>query len=185
MSMNRVAILLAPGFEELEAVAVVDILRRAGIDVDMVGLEEGPIPSARNVRIMPDIVLDDIIEDRDYDLIVLPGGIDGTENLARDQRVVALLTRQIESGKMVGAICAAPTVLERHNLVAGKTITCHPVCRDAIRKARLSDDRVVRDGVVITSQGPGTAIEFALRIVEELLGPGKVEGLNKGLIARI
>ena len=181
MTRRRVALLLAPGYEELEAVTVVDILRRADIQCDIVGTREGAIPSARNVKILPDKSVDDIMEDT-YDLIVLPGGIDGTENLARDQRVVALLTRHLEQGKRLGAICAAPTVLERHDLVTGKTITCHPESRDAIKKARISDDRVVKDGLVITSQGPGTAMEFALSLVETLAGKDKVEELKKGLL---
>ncbi|OCC15281.1 Type 1 glutamine amidotransferase [Dissulfuribacter thermophilus] len=181
MTSKRVAVLLAPGYEELEAVTVVDIFRRAGIECDIVGLEKGPIPSARDVKIIPDVYIDEAL-DQAYDLIVLPGGIDGTENLAKDDRVVALLTRQLEMGKKVGAICAAPTVLERHNLVTGKTITCHPITRDAIKKANISDDRVVVDGLVITSQGPGTAMDFALKLVEDLVGPQKVEELKKGLL---
>ena len=181
MTRRRVALLLAPGYEELEAVTVVDILRRANIQCDIVGTREGVIPSARNVKILPDKSVDDIMEDT-YDLIVLPGGIDGTENLARDQRVVALLTRHLKLGKRLGAICAAPTVLERHDLVTGKTITCHPVSRDAIKKARISDDRVVKDGLVITSQGPGTAMDFALSLVEILAGKEKVKELKKGLL---
>ena len=181
MTGKRGALRLAPGYEELEAVTVVDIMRRAEIECDIVGTQEGSVPSARDVRIIPDKGLDDVL-DETFDLVVLPGGIDGTENLAKDKRVVAFLTRHLEKGKRLGAICAAPTVLERHGLVTGKTITCHPVCRDAIKQANLSDKRVVEDGLVVTSQGPGTALEFALKLVEILSGQEKVNELKKGLL---
>ena len=181
MTRKRVALLLAPGYEELEAVTVVDILRRAGIDCEIVGIDKGAVPSARGVKIIPDKEMDEVLEET-FDLVVLPGGIEGTENLARDNRVVAFLSRHLRLGKGLGAICAAPTVLDRHNLVTGKTITCHPVARDAIKNASLSHEKVVQDGTVVTSQGPGTAMEFALKLVEILAGMEKVNELKKGLL---
>jgi 4-methyl-5(b-hydroxyethyl)-thiazole monophosphate biosynthesis len=184
MSKKRILVLLAPGFEELEAVAVIDILRRAGLDVVSAGTISGPIISARNVAILPDKLLDEVTEEA-FDLIVLPGGLDGTENLAKDQRVIKMLQKQLGSGRAIGAICAAPTVLDRYDLAQGKTITCHPTCRDAIQKARFSEDRVVRDGLLVTSQGPGTAIEFALNLVELLMGKDKMLDVNIGVLARI
>ena len=180
MSQKRILVLLAPGFEELEAVAVIDILRRAGLEVVSAGTVLGPISSARNVLILPDKLLDEVTEEA-FDLIVLPGGLDGTENLAKDQRVVKMLQKQLGSGRAVGAICAAPTVLDRYGLAQGKTITC----RDAIQKAKLSEDRVVRDGLIVTSQGPGTAIEFALNLVELLMGKDRMLDVNAGVLARI
>ncbi len=184
MSQKSVLVIIAPGFEELEAVAVIDILRRAGLEVVSAGTVSGPIRSARNVVILPDKLLDEVAEEA-FDLIVMPGGLDGTENLARDRRVVKMLQEQLASGRPVGAICAAPTVLDRHGLAPGKTITCHPTCRDAIQGARLSEDRVVRDGLLVTSQGPGTAIEFALKLVELLMGRDKMLEVNTGVLARI
>jgi len=184
MSKKRILVLLAPGFEELEAVAVIDILRRAWLDVVSAGTISGPIISARNVSILPDKLLDEVIEEV-FDLIVLPGGLDGTENLAKDQRVVKMLQKQLGSGRFIGAICAAPTILDRYDLAHGKTITCHPTCRDAIQKAVFSEDRVVRDGLLVTSQGPGTAIEFALKLVELLMGKDKMLDVNIGILARI
>jgi protein deglycase len=184
MSQKRILVLLAPGFEELEAVAVIDILRRAGMYVISAGTTAGPISSARNISILPDKLLDEVAE-QTFDLIVLPGGLDGTENLAKDQRVVKMLQEQLGSGRAVGAICAAPTVLDRYGLARGKTITCHPTCRDAIKKAKLSEDRVVRDGLIVTSQGPGTAIEFALNLVELLMGKDRMLDVNAGVLARI
>jgi 4-methyl-5(b-hydroxyethyl)-thiazole monophosphate biosynthesis len=181
---KRAVILLAPGYEELEAVAVVDILRRAGIEALLAGLEEGPVPSARDVKIVPDTTLDRI-KDEAFDLIVLPGGLDGTERLAGTPAVVDMLKRQLEQGRYIGAICAAPTVLDRHGLSKGCTITCHPICQEAVKESNLSQERVSQDGLIITSQGPGTALEFALKLVEVLEGRQKMEEVNKGVLARI
>ncbi len=179
----RVALLLATGYEELEAVTVVDIMRRSQIVCDIVAVSHDLIvPSARDVKIVADIMIDDAVSNQ-YDMIVLPGGIDGTENLANDKRVVELLKRQLKRGAKIGAICAAPTVLERHGMADGKSITCHPVAREAIKNAHLKDEPVVKDGLLITSQGPGTALKFALDIVEELLGKEKKEELKKALLA--
>ncbi len=181
---KKAVIILAPGYEELEAVAVVDILRRAGIDIKIAGVHEGPVPSARDVKIVPDVTLDEI-KDQNFDLIILPGGLDSTEALAKDERVVGMLKRQLDEGRMVGAICAAPTILDRHGLSQGKEITCHPVCREAVKQSELSDSRVVADGLLVTSQAPGTALEFALRLVEKLAGTEKMNEVNKGVLAKI
>ncbi len=185
MSEKKVLVLLAPGYEELEAVAVVDILRRAGIKVVIAGITEGPVPSAREVRIVPDVHIDDIRGD-EFDLIFLPGGIDGTENLAGDERVMDMLRRQIRANRAIGAICAAPAVvLDRHGLVSGKNITCHPVCQKDVKQAMLSGERVVEDGALITSQAPGTAVELAFRLVEFLAGRDRALEVNKGVLARL
>ncbi len=184
MSSKKVLLILAPGYEELEAVAVIDILRRANIEVIVAGTVKGPVPSARDVKIVPDRELDEVLSE-DFDLIVLPGGIDGTENLAKDPRVVDLLTRQLKAQRAVGAICAAPTVLDRHGLVSGKAITCHPVAHQAIKQANLTDARVVQDGMVITGQAAGTAVEFALKLVEFLAGKDVMIEVNKGVLAKI
>ncbi len=184
MAQKKAMVLLAPGYEELEAVAVIDILRRAGIDCISVGLKKGPVASARNVKIIPDTDLDGVLDEK-VDLIVLPGGIDGTEHLASDKRVVELLGRQLDQGGYVGAICAAPTVLDRHGLSRGRSITCHPVTQAAVKQSSLSQERVVQDGQVITSQGPGTAVEFALRLVAALEGEEKARQVNEGVLAKV
>ncbi len=181
---KKAVIILSPGYEELEAVAVVDILRRAGIDIRIAAVENGPVASARGIKIVPDVSLDEIKDDK-FDLIVLPGGLDSTETLSGDGRVIGMLRNQIDEGRMVGAICAAPTVLDRHGLAEGHEITCHPVCREAVRHSRISDKRVVTDGLLVTSQAPGTALEFALRLVELLEGTEKMKEVNKGVIARL
>jgi DJ-1 family protein len=184
MPSKRTLVLLAPGFEELEAIAVIDILRRAGVDVVAAGTMSGPVKSAREVVIVPEASLNEVLEEP-FDLIVLPGGLEGTEHLAADSRVSKLLRDHLNSGRAVGAICAAPTILDRHGLASAKTITCHPVCHKAIKSARLSNERVVQDGLLITSQGPGTALEFALRLVEYLLGTKKMQEVNKGVLAKL
>jgi 4-methyl-5(b-hydroxyethyl)-thiazole monophosphate biosynthesis len=184
MLKKRVLVFLAPGFEELEAIAVIDILRRAELEVIAAGTTAGPIKSAHNVLIIPDRLLDEVIEEN-FDLIILPGGLQGTENLANDQRVIKMLKKQLSLGKAVGAICAAPTVLDRFGLVQGKTITCHPVCQDKIQKTKLSVKRVVRDGLLVTSQGPGTAIEFSLTLVELLMGKDKKLDISSSILAHI
>ena len=181
---KKALLILAPGYEELEAVAVVDILRRADVDIQIAALEPGPVPSARDVKIVPDVTLEEVLGSH-FDLIILPGGIDSTETLASDDRVISMLKNQLEDQRLVGAICAAPTVLDRHGLSRGKVIACHPVCRDSVKQSTLSQDRVVQDGQIITSQGPGTALEFALRLVERLEGRPRMEEVNRGVLARL
>lgn len=180
---KKAIIILAHGYEELEAVAVVDILRRADVDIRIASLEPGPVYSARDVKIVPDVTLDEVLN-FDFDLIVLPGGLDSTETLASNGRLISMLKKQLENHKLVGAICAAPTVLDRHGLSKGKVIACHPVCRDAVKQSILSEERVAQDGQIITSQGPGTALEFALRLVERLEGRARMEEVNRGVLAR-
>ncbi len=182
MSKKRALIILAPGFEELEAVAVIDILRRGGIDVVVAGLQPDPIPSARDLKIVPDCPLSQVA-DQEFDLIVLPGGIDGTENLTNSEQVVSMLKRQLEAKRPVGAICAAPKVLEDHGMTKGATITCHPVARDAIKEADLQDEAVVADRLIITGRAAGSAIKFAFKLLERLAGPSKVEEVNRGVLA--
>lgn len=184
MKKSSALIILAPGFEELEAVAVIDILRRGGVEVVVAGLDGEPVASARGVRIVPDAPLSQV-EGREFDLVVLPGGLEGTENLANDPRVASILKNQLEAGRPVGAICAAPTVLERHGLAKGATITCHPVARQAIREARLEDQPVVADGLIITGRAAGSAIQFAFRLLERLAGPEKAAEVNRGVLAQL
>jgi 4-methyl-5(b-hydroxyethyl)-thiazole monophosphate biosynthesis len=118
-------------------------------------------------------------------MIVLPGGAVGTENLKKDPRVKEIVERLHRSGRFVTAICAAPTVLSAIGITAGKTVTSHPTVRAKLQNEKLSDERVVVDGNIVTSQGPGTAIEFAFKLVEALLGKDKVAEVNKGVLAKI
>jgi 4-methyl-5(b-hydroxyethyl)-thiazole monophosphate biosynthesis len=184
--MKRVLIPLAPGFEEIEAVTLVDILRRAGITVDVAGTVSGPIQASRGVQVVPDIGMDDALS-REYDLVVLPGGAAGTENLMKDPRIDKILSRMIEKGKHIGAICAAPSILSARGDLAGRAATSHPSVEAKVRegKADYRTDRVVSDGRFLTSRSPGTAMEFAFALVELLVGPEKVKEINGSVMARL
>lgn len=183
MRTKKVIMPLAPGFEEIEALAVVDILRRAGAEVVVAGTVEGPVEGRNRIRVIPDTTLDKA--GLEFDMVVLPGGAAGTENLKRDSRVKRLVEELYAKGRLVTAICAAPTVLSAAGVTKDRRVTSHPGVRAEIIAAVVSDERVVVDGNVITSQGPGTAIEFAFRLVEELFGPGKAQEVNAKVLARL
>jgi 4-methyl-5(b-hydroxyethyl)-thiazole monophosphate biosynthesis len=180
--MKKVLIPLAPGFEEIEALTVVDILRRAGAKVTVAGTVAGPVEGRNGIKVLPDEVMG---SGDDYDMIVLPGGAVGAENLRKDARVKAVLESLAKKGKHVAAICAAPTVLAAIGVTRGRVITSHPSVRGQFTQEALSDERVVVDGNIITSQGPGTAMEFAFRLVETLFGKEKAVEVNKGVLARL
>lgn len=184
--MKRVLVPLAPGFEEIEAVTVVDILRRAGVTVDVAGTASGVIEASRGVRITPDITLDEAVS-REYDLVVLPGGLAGTENLANDSRLEKILSQTVEKKKFVAAICAAPSILSSRGYLSGRSATSHPSVESKLRDnaVEYKTDRVVSDGLFLTSRSPGTAMEFAFKLVELLLGPEKVDEINTGVMARL
>jgi 4-methyl-5(b-hydroxyethyl)-thiazole monophosphate biosynthesis len=182
--MKRVLMPLAPGFEEIEALTVVDILRRAGAEVVMAGTIDGPVEGRSRIRVIPDTPLDDV-ESGGFDMVVLPGGAPGTENLKKDARVGRLVKELYGDNRLVTAICAAPTVLSALGLTDGKKVTSHPSVREALKNSLVLDDRVVVDGLLITSQGPGTALEFAFALVTALFGAGKAAEVNKSVLARL
>ncbi len=180
--MSSVLILLAEGFQEPEAVTVVDLLRRAEIQIVTAGLNEGPVRSARGLRILPDTSLDDVDAGR-FDMVVLPGGQPGTDNLAADTRVRKIIQDMHEGGKYTAAICAAPYVLSEAGVLGEKRATSYPTFQEKLKAHEImKDERVVTDGKVITSQGPGTAIEFALTLVELFRGKDKSEEIRKAMI---
>lgn len=168
--MKRVLVPLAPGFEEIEAVTIIDILRRGEVHVTVAGTSLGPITGSRGVVITPDTTLDTVV-DATFDMVVLPGGGPGTEALRRDARVASIVKRQADRGDWIAAICAAPTVLADAGLLAGRRATSYPAYRSQLPGADYQTDRVVVDGKLITSRSPGTALEFALTLVEHLEGP--------------
>ena len=172
MSLSKkVLVPLATGCEELEAVTIIDLLRRAEINVVTASLKDEPVKCARSTVIIADTTLDTII-DEDFDLIVLPGGLPGADNLNADQRIHQIITRLSNEGKHVAAICAAPKVLVDNGILNGKTATAYPGSLKDLdtSKVKLSDTSVEIDGKVITSKGPGTAMDFALELIETLLG---------------
>jgi len=161
-------VLVAQGTEEMEAVISIDVLRRGGIDVTVAGVDgTDPIRCSRGVVITPDVALDGV--DDDFDIVVLPGGAEGAQRLALSARVGDILRRQEQSGRLVGAICAAPIALEAHGVFEGRQLTSHPSVKEVLEDwGEYSEHPVVADGNLITSRGPGTAFPFALRIVGTL-----------------
>ncbi len=181
--MGEVVIILAEGFEELEAVAIIDVLRRAGIGIVSAGLQEGPVSSARKIKIIPDTVIDKVTSD-DFDMIVLPGGIPGADNLNADKRVMDLIKDFNNKGKITGAICAAPYVLANAGILDGKHATAYPSFKDRLGSAIYEEKVVVQDGNVMTSRGPGTAICFALAIVEKFAGKEKADQVKEAMLVQ-
>lgn len=179
--MKSALVLFAIGSEELEAVTIVNILRRAGITVTLAGLSSGALRGSRGVTIMPDTTLDAALHDS-FDLIVLPGGQPGTRNLQADQRVLNLVRQMAQQDKYVAAICAAPSVLAAAGLLDGKRATCYPTCLDDYPKVHLQTAAIVEDGKLITSRGPGTAMDFALLLAERLAGTDKRNEVEAGLV---
>ncbi len=169
--MSRVLIPLADGCEELEAVTLIDLLRRAGIEVVTAGLGEGAVTASRGTRLIPDTTLDAVMGEH-FDLVALPGGLPGADHLDADPRIHELLRSQVDQNRAVAAICAAPKVLARSNLLDGRKATCYPGCINAEEydAVTFTDSPVEVDGPVTTSRGPGTAMDFALALIETLKG---------------
>ena len=183
--MKKVLVFLAPGFEEIEALTVVDILRRAGATVLTAGTVDGPIAGRSGIKVLSDISIDKIMNDT-FDMIVLPGGGPGTENLKKDARVKKIIESHDNNKKsVIAAICAAPTVLSAIGTTKGKNVTSYPGVRGELKGEIVSDERVVVDGLVITSQSPGTAMEFSFKLVETLFGAQKAKEVNDGVLARL
>ena len=183
-NMKKVIVPLAPGFEEVEALTVVDILRRAGADVVTAGTVEGLIEGRSRIKAAPDRLLDEALASEDFDMVVLPGGAPGTENLAKNPHVKVLIERLGALGRPVAAICAATTLLSASGLTKGHRVTGHPSVWDRLDAGEVADERVVVDSNIITSQGPGTAMEFAFALVKVLFGAARAKEVNKGVLAK-
>ncbi len=179
--MPRVAVILADGFEEVEAMAIIDVLRRADIDTVVAGLHEGPVASARKVKVLPDTVID-TVHAEDFDMVVLPGGQPGSDNLNADPRVKDLIRSFSQKGKLTGAICAAPYVLANAGVLRGKRATSYPSYKDRLGGALYEEKAVVSDGNVLTSRGAGTALGFGLAIVEKLIGREKAQKIKDAML---
>jgi len=174
--MKRVLVPLAPGFEEVEALTVVDYLRRAGAHVVTASVgAANPITGKQRIRVMADIDLPEALDEwgDDFAAVVLPGG-PGVEKLAESELVVGLVRERLAKGALTAAICAAPLVLAKAGLDRNTRITSWPGVREHLSDfANYSEDLVVRDGEVITSRGPGTSVKFALALIEALFGAEK------------
>jgi len=169
--MSRVLVPLAQGCEELEAVTIIDILRRAGVEVVTAGLDARPVTAAHGTGLAPDTTLDRALS-QSFDMVVLPGGLPGSTHLAEDPRILRLVQDMARAGKYTAAICAAPTVLAKAGVLAGKRATSYPGFLEGMELSdvRVENAAVVVDGKVVTSRGPGTAMDFALELVRLLAG---------------
>jgi len=168
---------LIDGVEEIEAISIIDILRRADIDVTTAGVEHSTVTGSHKIPITTDRLLAEL-HHREFDLVVLPGG-PGTTNLGSSALVRAIVERHHRAGKWIAAICAAPSILAAYGLVEGKTATCHFSVDSKMKGAKLVDDPVAVDGKIITSRGAGTAVLFALALVEHLIDKAKADQIAK------
>jgi len=173
---GKAIIVFAEGFEEIEALTPADILRRAEVAVELVGLDGMDVTGAHGIRVKMDRVLR---EREEVDAVILPGGLPGAENLARSEKLGNVLRKQVESGKLVAAICASPgLVLGRHGIMKGRRGTCYPGFEGHFGAgATYVEEPVVKDGNVLTSRGPGTAFAFGLALARELAGAEAADGV--------
>ena len=180
--MNKTAIFMADGCEEIEGLTVVDVLRRAGIEIDMISINGSEsVKSSHGVTFLADRLFEQTNLD-DYDAVVLPGGMPGTLNLKNHAGVFSAVQTFAAEGKLVAAICAAPSVLGAAGVLAGKHATCHPGFEDQLTGAVISEEPVVTDGNLITSRGMGTAIDFALAILRYFKDDAAAEQIKKNLV---
>ena len=180
--MKRTAILFADGYEEVEALTVVDLLRRAKIGCDIVAVKESrEVTGSHGIRVGADKTLSQLVME-EYDGLILPGGLRGVNNLAADERVIDLLRRFAAAGKLTAAICAGPTVLAKAGLLEGKKACCYPGMEEQLTGAVASTEPVVRDGSIVTSRGLGTAIPFALALVAYFQGEAQAQALAKAIV---
>ncbi|MCK4834640.1 MAG: DJ-1/PfpI family protein [Gammaproteobacteria bacterium] len=181
--MSHVLVPLAQGCEELEAITITDLLVRAGITVTTCGLDERPVKASRGTTIIPDTRIDNILNET-FDLIVLPGGLPGADHLRDNEQLQSLLKKQAHEGRYLGAICAAPKALAKAGILEGKTATGFPGVLEALgdQSISISNNAIEIDGKVVTSRGPGTAMEFALTLIELLEGKNKREEVNQQLV---
>ena len=168
--MKTVLVPIADGTEEIEAVTVIDVMRRAGADVTVAAADRLEVTASRGVKLVADCLLADCV-DKQWDLVAVPGGIPGAEHLGRNRELESILRVQAGAGRRYAAICAAPAVvLQSHGLLDGLKATCHPGFVDRLAPLVVGQERVVVDGNCITSRGPGTALEFSLVLVRLLFG---------------
>ncbi len=181
--MPTVLVPLAQGCEELEAVTIIDLLRRASITVVSAGLDKEVVTASRGVMLIPDTTLDEAMK-QSFDMIVLPGGLPGAEHLNNDPRIHQLLKQMHQQGKYTAAICAAPKILADAGLLANKSATSYPGVLEnmSIQNMQLLEAPVVKDGQVVTSRGPGTAIDFALELIETLVGQDTRKRVEAALV---
>jgi len=175
-------VLLAPGFEEMEAVAPIDLLRRAGCEVKTVAVNDTLIVTgAHNIPFVADMSIDDVVYDH-VQAVVLPGGIPGTPNLEAHNGVQRLLDHAVKCGAVIGAICAAPSILGHKGLLVGKNAICYPGFEKELTGAQVdANSYVVTDGDIVTARGAGVATEFGLELVKKLVSSQTADALREGI----
>ena len=182
---KKVLVAVADGIEELEAITIIDCLRRAGANLTVASVQNCEITTARKVKITADCLMADC-KGEVYDLIVLPGGMPGAEHLRDSKELAEMLKKQKSSPRFYAAICASPAVVfEHHGLLADKKATCYPAMAEKIKNRQALEQRLVVDGNCITSQGPGTALEFSLKLVEILFGSEKANQLAEAMLVKL
>ena len=186
MANRKALVLLAKGAEEMETVITVDVLRRGKIPTTVASLDEDasrPVSCSRDVKVMADCSLKEAMAKGPYDAIVLPGGLKGAQNLAAAPAIKEILKKQEERGEIIAAICAAPIALKAHEICKGRKVTSYPSFKDQlVGYYDYCEDRVVVDGTLVTSRGPGTCFEFALKLVELLVDPNTAKKIHEGLL---
>lgn len=182
-SGTRALVLFAPGFEEIEAITIVDVLRRARIEVVLAGTERGVLDGAHGIGVRADCSIDEV-EAGDFDALILPGGMPNARALAAHPRCRQLLKDARSKDRYIAAICAAPVALAAAGLIEGRRVTSHPSVQDELGGAHYVEQRVVRDGKLMTSRGPGTALEFALALVADLVSPEVADELAAPMLMR-
>jgi len=180
--MKQLLLFLAPGFEEIEAISIIDILRRSGLTVSSVSITgDLRVVGAHGIAVEADILYPEVNFNQ-ADMLILPGGQPGTKNLNVHEGLKAALVNFAAAGKSLAAICAAPMILGQLGLLEGKEATCYPGNEIHLKGATLSDHMIVQDGNIITAPGPGVAADFALQIVEFFLGEEKATEISEALL---
>ena len=181
-AIPTVLVPLAQGCEELEAITITDLLTRAGIKVVTAGLDDQVVVASRGIKLIPDKLLNEVLEDN-FDMIVLPGGLPGADHLNNDPRIQTIVKKLAANNKYTAAICAAPRVLATAGILEGKHATSFPGALDQfpVNNMTYEERSVVIDGNVITSRGPGTAMDFTLTLIELLLSKEKRDEVEEGL----
>ena len=181
--MSKILIPLAPGFEEIEAVTNIDVLRRAGLDVITAGVDSKQIKGDHGIKVEADTTIEEVDPD-DLSAVVLPGGMPGAANLRDSGRLLKIIRDINEKGGLCAAVCAAPIVLDAAGILEGKNATSYPGFDEEMPSCNYREDRVVIDDNIITGRGPGVAMEFALTIVEYLLDAKERIQLEEAMLVK-
>lgn len=179
----KAIVFLADGFEEVEALTVVDYLRRVDIDVTMTSITDDlEVKGAHDIVVKSDKSIDKLENIESYDAVIIPGGLPGATNLRDDEKVIEIVKDINDKGKLVAAICAGPIVLDKAGVLKNKNVTSYPGFEDQLKDTKYLKQSVVKDINIITSRGPSLAVDFAIEIVRELLGEESVKELKKDIL---